>query len=299
MINNKMKQILDLLMKQTEHNNKMIETLQKSFDEMQKVIDSRKNKEYDNNNQNHLHKKQIINNETIGQTAEQAIADVYNINSNISASRISEEYLERIKPLIEEFRLKNPNLVFEEALGSNNKDIDFRCNNDQTLSLKTIKKNVGKICPQNIGQLSSLSWDQKYMINLENKGDVKLNSKRYSYIKDNIEIYLNNMLDNLFCCDMLMIITNCEKSPELQLLKKKINNNFFIGKKQFISYSRPEYNPTWNQKKERHNGFSTTIRLTHNNKIFSIGELQFHNSGRNDIKFRFNLTFLKEMYRFL
>ena len=44
--------------------------------------------------------------------------------------------------------LNEEDILIVKHIGGDNDSIDFICNNNKSLSLKTLKKNDGKICPQ-------------------------------------------------------------------------------------------------------------------------------------------------------
>tara|TARA_B100000575_G_scaffold292390_1_gene300607 strand:- start:861 stop:1739 length:879 start_codon:yes stop_codon:yes gene_type:complete len=239
--------------------------------------------------------RNTLNNETIGQTAEQAMSDIYGIKSNINPCRISHIYLSKLKNTLNNFKQTHFGINIIEACGSKNNNVDFKCRDGKTLSLKSLKNNSGKICPQIIGQMTLKRWDETYKLERISTGSQEYNSQRYEYIQNNIETYLNNMLDNLYCCDYLLVISNCNSTPNWTLFNKITKHKFFTDKSRYISYSRPYYIQNWNETKKQFNGFSTSIRLLYDNKNYTVGELQFHNCGRCGIKFRFNWKFLKEM----
>ena len=107
---------------------------------------------------------------------------------------------------------------------------------------------------------------------------------------DNIGAYLNCMLDNTFCCDTLVLLSNClTNKPILEILQKPDFN--FTQKN--IEFTRPIYEERWNPKKNKNSEFSTTVKVEIDNSAVSVGEFQFHFKSRQVIKFRFFKKFLK------
>lgn len=145
------------------------------------------------------------NNETIGITAEYALCKLFKINCNINNNRINNDILTKLTIPIDKF-INNNNIKIIKHEGYNNKNIDFILKNNKTLSLKTLKNNNGKICPQKVGQPTLKSFDKQW--NLEYNGDLIYNKYRFEYIKTNIYCYLNIMLKNIYCCDYLILIKN-------------------------------------------------------------------------------------------
>jgi hypothetical protein len=287
-----MKKSLELvsnIIKQTDTSLNIIRTLQSTLLTLQDKLELYTPKPI-------VEKLHKTNNETIGQTSEQALSNVFGINSNIDPKRISTLYLDPLTNTLSAFKEAHPHIIITEALGSKNGDIDFKCKDGKTLSLKSLKSNSGKICPQVIGQPTLKKWDQINKFTEMPIGCPAHNLKRYEYIQTNITTYLNGMMNHLYCCDYLLVVYNCAYQPKWHLFNKMDTIDFFTNKELDISYSRPKYVETWNESKQKFNGFSTSIRLFYEEKQHTVGELQFHNCGRSGIKFRFNWKFLQKIY---
>ena len=232
--------------------------------------------------------KTKLTNETIGQSAESAICEVFNINCHISNKRIDpivkHKIINKLKLFINKFNYK---VISSE--GYKNSKVDFILEEKKTLSLKTLKRNDGKICPQKIGQPTLKSWDNYWK--QEWGGKLEHNPARFNFIKNNIHLYLNSMLENLFCCDYLLLISNCDKDPYIEFMKKI--NNYFTN--QEIIFSRNTYEERWNEKKNKYSEFSTTIKIVLDKENVIIGEFQFHKSSRQELKFRFFKRFIQKI----
>lgn len=229
-----------------------------------------------------------LNNETIGISFEKAWCIESEIECKHNEDRINYDYVNSFRPIINKFLVENPEFKAIKHIGGDNEDTDCIILNNKTLSLKTLKRFDGKICPQNIGQPSYSSFDKIW--NLEYQGKYEKNELRLDFIKKNIKNFLNTMLRNLFCCDYEIIGFNCEKNIRIELLKKPTNMNYFndFDLSQII-FTRPQYEEKWNETKQKNSEYSTTIKL----KDVSVGELQFHKTSRKVIKFRFFSKFLK------
>lgn len=254
-----------------------------------KMLKEKKKKNKKSNN-NH-------NNETIGQCAEAAVCEYYNIENCISEQRLDDNIKQKIIKLFKDTNLKNKvSHKIIESCGYKNGSIDFKLEGDKTLSLKTLKWKGGKICPQKVGQPTLKSWDNIW--NKEFSGAVDKNSERWNFIKSNIHKYLNRMLEGVFCCDNLLIIKNCSSETpclvyyETESLKKKLD--YF--KDQIIFYTREEYEERWNEKKQKNSEMSSTILMDLSGKRIVIGEFQFHKNSRKELKFRFMDTFLEKLF---
>ena len=245
--------------------------------------------QYCGKHQNYISNKNIKknNNETIGIAFEKAWCIESEIECNHNEDRINYFYVNNFSPIIRNFLIKNPEFKAIIHIGGDNKDTDFIIINKKTLSLKTLKRFNGKICPQNIGQPSYNRFDKIW--NLEYQGKYEKNELRFDFIKNNIKNFLNIMLQNLFCCNYQIIGFNCEKNIEIKLLKKPNNMNYFDNfDLSQITFTIPLYQEKWNEKKQKNSEYSTTIKLNDE----SIGELQFHKTSRQVIKFRFFYKFL-------
>jgi len=228
-----------------------------------------------------------MNNETIGQTAEQCVCNLFNLNSNINELRINKNLLISLQESIKSFLDNHNEIKIIKSIGYQNTKVDFICENNKTLSLKTLKRKEGKICPQG-GQPTLKSFDKMY--NLDFEGKLDKNKDRFEYIKTNLHSFMNNMLINTYCCDYLIIISNCIKKPYVELLKKPDLNYF---KTQNLYFTKDNYIEKWNPKKNKTNEFSTTLKTNINGKPVSIGEFQFHKNSRQQVKFRFFKKFLE------
>jgi hypothetical protein len=249
-----------------------------------------KEKKIKKSNNNH-------NNETIGQCAEAAVCEHYNIEYCISEQRLDNNTKQKLIKLLKDKDLKNIlSCEIIESCGYKNGSIDFKLEGGKTLSLKTLKWKGGKICPQKVGQPTLKSWDNIWK--QEFSGAVNKNPERWKFIKSNIHKYLNTMLEGVFCCDNLLIIKNCSsENPcltyyETKSLKKKLD--YF--KDQIIIYTREEYEERWNQNKKKNSEMSSTISMDLSGERIVIGEFQFHKNSRKELKFRFMNTFLEKLF---
>ena len=98
-----------------------------------------------------------MNNETIGQSAEKALCLINNIDCNIDNSRTNDNIVNKIINLCN----TNNNLpLLKESIGYKNGCVDFITTNNETTSVKTLKRYDGKIAPQKIGQPTTKRFDE-------------------------------------------------------------------------------------------------------------------------------------------
>ena len=75
------------------------------------------------------------------------------------------------------------------------------------------------------------------------------NNLRFDFIKSNINHMLNEMLKNLFCCDITILFYNLEKKPKMEVFSKINDFNYFTDKE--ILFLRNDYEEKWNSKKKK------------------------------------------------
>ena len=251
--------------------------------------------------------KKQINNETLGISAEVAFCKIYDLNypSHLDC-RCDEDTCNSLIPICNNIK-KTCNLEIIEHIGSKNGPSDFKLSNNKTLSLKTLKSDRGKICPQKIGQPTRKSWDNQFNLKLKNIEDtndesfitikkkkfyIKNEIQRKKWIKDNIDIVITEMFKYLLCCsDNIIIII-------------KTNDDFqyvYFPKKDIIKFDKEKFSYTngcldgaihesGKHKGEYYEG--TTVKYDN----IRLGEFQFHNN-RDNIKFRFYYKGLIELLK--
>lgn len=233
----------------------------------------------------------IINNETVGISAEVAIANEFGVDiSPQYAQRADQAIINRIKPCVRTAFYQNniPSPIKHIAEGQN--PVDFILKNGKTLSVKSNREKLGKVAPQIIGQptantyFSIMSKELNYNLLAELIGDdtyenrVKL-FKKVSMTRtvDVLNVYWQYMFD----CDYLIHFYNVLNS---------------VDSPRFIVFGKAAV-PNWDENCFR---FSQTLSswnesctLYYNG--YSIGEFQAHNH-RNCLKFRFNMDELKKAF---
>lgn len=216
------------------------------------------------------------NNESFGISCEYALCQIYNLDNNLH-NRVNHNIIDNLSKVLKDFKVefkKKYKLSCKEFIGSKNNHIDFICDNNQTLSVKSNINNNNLCCPQNIGQCTFKSFINKIQKNYYFRSN-KLNLKSIYHIKhfiiNNITKLFNIYFNNLFTCNYLLWIKENKNIINYNIIKKpkalKLNPKLFHFTKHIKS---------WNE--------SNTLK--YNN--ITIGVFQIHNN-RNCIKFRFNL----------
>lgn len=232
-----------------------------------------------------LQEKTKVTNETYGINSEVALAEENNLPHGYGEDRIHQPIKQKFVDCIRNYNGKTPLPKITKCMGVENGCTDFLTEGNNTLSLKTIQRKDGKICPQEIGQPTLKKYDEYFKLPYE--GNIENNKQRWDWIKENMSFCLEEYAKKTFCCKDLMIFTNCKSIPHLEFIKK-LPENYFIGKQ--FTYTQPEYIEKWNEKKQKYSEFSCTIKI--NQK--SVGEFQFHKNSRKQIKFRFYKSFLND-----
>ena len=226
----------------------------------------------------------LINNETVGISAEVAIANEFNINVNPKyRQRADQAIVNLIQPLVRDVFDKNniPYPIQHIAEGQN--PVDFILDRNKTLSVKSNQGKLGKVAPQIIGQPTANTYfsimSKELNCNLLNDQDgndtsenrVKLFKKiSMTRTADVLNVYWRYMFD----CDYLIHffdILNNASFPHYMVFGKAAVPNWDAKQLRFSQTL-----DTWNE--------SCTLYY----KGYSIGEFQAHNH-RDCLKFRFNM----------
>lgn len=230
-----------------------------------------------------------INNETIGISAEIAIADHFNVFVNDEyRARSNRQIVDFLEPVIDKaFSSSNlPKPI--RLIAEDQNPVDFLLDGEKTLSVKTNQKLQGKVAPQNIGQPTSDTYFNYFSRLYEEFVIPKEYDKRAQLFKsvtiDKIDEVMSMYWDNLFDCDYLIHFYNfintdneLTNAPLYKLYHHSIGQNFIKDKFTFT-----QTKTSWNE--------SNTVKYSN----VSIGEFQVHNN-RNCFKFRFNMKGINQL----
>lgn len=223
------------------------------------------------------------NNESLGITCEYIICNLYGLDNDLE-DRIITRNLDKLTNKFTEFKTQFENEFKQSVIGFNgfqNDSVDFFCNNDKTLSVKSNFKKSGKVCPQKIGQPTKKSF-LKHMKQVDEFKELDIeptSTDIKSFIFNNINVLIKQYYKYLFCCDYTLWIYG----------DKHDTHNYKIIDKQSIIYPFIENKFTFSKTLEQWN---EGITLRYND--VSIGEFQFHNN-RDCIKFRFYINKILEL----
>lgn len=234
-----------------------------------------------------LKKEKIINNSTLGDTAELAICEIFKLDSGNDSDRLINNSDETIlKDFILHYTSNKVSLFPLEPIkyagtekrnrGSHSKSgVDFYLENNNTLSVKTNKSKSYKVCPPEIGQPSPKTFDMYFSEKGWYEGEI--NESKFREIVKNPDIVAELLIEYvkfLSECDYLLWSLFLEGIITSEIIKKEDLNRITFDST-LIEYS--------NDFKDKS---SVTIRYGDETKL-SIGEFQVH-SARNSLKFRFN-----------
>ena len=241
-----------------------------------------------------------MNNETVGISAELAIADTFNVEvSPLYRVRGDEEVAESIRNIVynifEECNIPTP----VEHIAENQSPIDFILENDETLSVKTNQKKLGKVAPQIIGQPTSDTYFNficgkfGYDVNIESarRGMQDTYENRAFLFKEFSMNHICEMLSeywqHIFECDHYIHFYNV----------LDVNGNISYNAKCIVLRNLPA-NPYWDI---NHISFTQNLCTWNESNVLkyygiSIGEFQAHNN-RNCLKFRFNIKGILELLK--
>jgi len=240
------------------------------------------------------------NNETFGMCCEEAFCRVFKLENQIEKTRIDEDTVNKIQPILDKFVKDNnvPSLIYTGKKGNS---VDFKDINNKTYSLKSNKEKGFKVCPQNIGQISRKKFTENvyYKLTKEDDPDYMLDNDSIKefilkYPKKLFKLYYKN----LFCCDNLIHIKiNPKTIIDVIYVEKiklpKLNNNDFIFTKNINNWNESNTLKVKIDKfLEDYKNNNNLSKGEKNTGLMSIGEFQIH-KNRNCIKFRFDIKKLK------
>nr|WP_294370108.1 hypothetical protein [uncultured Ruminococcus sp.] len=237
------------------------------------------------------------NNESIGISAEVAIAQSFGVS-------INPDYKLRSEQAIVDLLLENNNVnrIFSQEgipspikhIAEKQNPVDFILQGNKTLSVKTNQEGLGKVAPQRIGQPTSETYF-KYLENYFDDFSLKeeLVSEALSDTYENRsyifkKISMNNTAavvgmywNNLFDCDYYIHFFNLDN------YLNPLNNYVLFGKAvpsvwENNNFSFTQSLKSWNE--------SNTLKYCG----ISMGEFQVHRN-RNCFKFRFNMKGVIEL----
>jgi len=228
-----------------------------------------------------------INNETLGQSAEKVICDLFDLNTSEFHDRSHIFYEKKLFPLITQAVKELPQIMKHSGLekgirGKSSKSpIDFYLDHGQTLSVKTNKSSNFKVCPSEVGQSSWTTLEKYFSLIMKENKILNLNKSNFKIIVFNsIDKIIPIYIEHLFYCDYLLWIFYKSNSFHYKIFRKKMLLGFNWELKNF-TFSQDIQ--SWNE--------SCSVR--YNN--ISFGEFQLHNNRKPEKKFRFNLNNLSKI----
>lgn len=235
-----------------------------------------------------------VNNESIGISAEVAIANAFDVPVNPRyAARAEQEIVDLllrggcVRQIFDKWRIPHP--VKHVAEGYN--AVDFLLEGGKTLSVKTNQKGLGKVAPQKIGQPTAWSYFnflekndiipgfslQRTLANFKLPDTYENRAWIFKWLSLNyIDTLINMYWQNLFDCDYLLFFFNLDYHlnplQNHKVFGRLAGNPLFFGG-QFTFTQTLE---SWNE--------SNTVKY---NGIV-IGNFQVHRN-RDCFKFRFDM----------
>lgn len=230
-----------------------------------------------------------INNSLLGDTAELAICNVFELDSGLNNDRLlnnSDKVI--LKAFEKHYTLEKPNLFplkpvkysgteKRERGGHSKSGVDFFLENNATLSVKTNKSKSFKVCPPEVGQPSPKTFD----LHFSEKGwyDGNMDEEKFRLLvtdKEKLSLLLSEYVKFLNECDYILWSLYLNENDIHSKLVGKCDLENITFNPNLIGYSNDFTDKS-----------SVTIRYGEN--AFSLGEFQVH-SARNSLKFRFNFN---------
>lgn len=224
-----------------------------------------------------------VNNEQYGVAVEEFLSSIFNVPFELDKERSNRDLYDKLiehssKTVLDEF--SHFGISIEKYCGENQNKHDFILNDGLTLSAKTNIGKLGKVCPQEIGQMSSKRFYERFLP--QEAVPVEYNDKKERF-KDYVFENLTNLLEqyymNLFNSDYLFYMYNLEEQkPNFFLLEKKKVPKF---KKDLVHFKKSK--EEWES--------SNTVYYEGK----TLGEFQLHNN-RDCFKFRFHMPTLLSLF---
>lgn len=239
-----------------------------------------------------------MNNETVGISAELAIADTFHVQvSPLYRIRGDEEITDSIGRIVEGV-FDQLNIPFPiKHIAEYQNPVDFILENNQTLSVKSNQKQLGLVAPQVIGQPTSGTYFDFLQTEFNFDVDQELirlrlpdtyESRAYifkCFSMNNICAMLDVYWQHMFHCDhylhfyhILDPFGRLTNDPQCVALRNLPQHVFWNP--HLISFTKTLH--TWSE--------CNTLKYDH----ISIGQFQVH-KNRNCLKFRFNLAGILEL----
>ena len=235
-----------------------------------------------------LKKEKVINNSMLGDTAELAICNVFELDPGNDSDRLINNsdkeiltnfithYTEHKKQLFPLIPIKYAGTEKRERGSQSKSGVDFYLEKDNTLSVKTNKSKSFKVCPPEIGQPSPKTFDLYFSDKGWYEGNINENKFRELVRNtDTVSLLLREYVKFLNECDYLLWSLYLNDNELTSQIINKLELEGITFNPNLIDYS--------NDFTEKS---SVTIKYGSNKKV-SIGEFQVH-SARNSLKFRFN-----------
>ena len=235
-----------------------------------------------------LKKEKAINNSMLGDTAELAICNVFELDPGNNNDRLVNNsdkeilsafvthYSENKKQLFPLIPVKYSGSEKRERGSHSKSGVDFYLEKDNTLSVKTNKSKSYKVCPPEIGQPSPKTFDLYFSDKGWYEGNIDETKFR--------ELVCNTETVSLLLREYVKFLNECDYILWSLYLNDNEITSHIINKSELEGINfNPEFIDYTNDFKEKS---SVTIKYGATNKI-SIGEFQVH-SARNSLKFRFN-----------
>jgi hypothetical protein len=230
-----------------------------------------------------------INNSLLGDTAELAICNVFELDSGLNNDRLlnnSDKVI--LKAFEKHYTLEKPKLFplkpvkysgteKRERGGHSKSGVDFFLENNATLSVKTNKSKSFKVCPPEVGQPSPKTFD----LHFSEKGwyDGNMDEEKFRLLvtdREKLSLLLSEYVKFLNECDYILWSLYLSENDIHSKLVGKCDLENITFNPNLIGYSNDFTDKS-----------SVTIKYGENS--FSLGEFQVH-SARNSLKFRFNFN---------
>ena len=224
-----------------------------------------------------------VNNEQYGVAVEEFLSSIFNVPFELDEQRSNRNLYTKLiehssKVVLDEF--EHLGISIEKYCGEKQNKHDFMLNDGLTLSAKTNIGKLGKVCPQEIGQMSSNRFYERFLANEIVPSDYEVRKEVFKeYILKNSAEMLIQYYKHLFNSDYLFYMYNLDE----------LKPNFFLLEKIKI----PDFKKELIRVKKNREEWKSSNIIYYDDKI--LGEFQLHNN-RDCFKFRFYMPTLLSLF---
>jgi hypothetical protein len=221
-----------------------------------------------------LIKFETENNEGFGIYIEKLLCDFYQIPFQTTRQKLLTISPEHETKIMSDIAKVVPHIPYKltEHVGGKNTKVDYMCERDKTLSLKSLMTST-RVCPQTIGQTTLRKIGAYFGVSFQDGMEFK------KYMENSLSSALDHYSQYTFTCDVTVVLLFAKKKAYVITKQDGVQPRMKTGK-----YALNVSSDNWNESATVHHHKEEGK----NERPISIGEFQVH-AHRDSPKFRFNI----------